>query len=38
MMNDPKGIEAEFGYQKTAKGYDVPTKVIAPVAAEVGTP
>jgi uncharacterized metal-binding protein len=36
MVNDPKGIEAEFGYQKTVKGYDVPTKVIAPVAVEVG--
>jgi uncharacterized metal-binding protein len=37
IVNDPKGIEAEFGYQKTAKGYDVPTKQIAPVAVEVGS-
>jgi uncharacterized metal-binding protein len=26
IVNDPKGIEQEFGYQKTAKGFDVPTK------------
>jgi uncharacterized metal-binding protein len=38
MVNDPKGIEAEFGYQKTAKGYDVPTKVITPATAEAGSP
>ena len=26
IVNDPKGIEAEFGYQKTAKGFDVATR------------
>lgn len=26
VVNDPKGIEEYFGFQKTAKGFDVPTK------------
>ncbi len=30
VVNDPKGIEADFGYQKTAKGFDVPTKTPHP--------
>ncbi len=37
IVNDPKGIEADFGYQKTAKGFDVPTKTIAAPAAVGGS-
>jgi uncharacterized metal-binding protein len=38
VVNDPKGIEADFGFQKTAKGFDVPTRRIDeanPAAMEV---
>jgi len=35
VVNDPKGIEEYFGFQKTAKGFDVPTK--QPATAAVGT-
>jgi uncharacterized metal-binding protein len=37
MVNDPKGIEAEFGFQKTAKGFDVPTAARG-IALEKSTP
>lgn len=36
VVNDPKGIEAAFGFQKTAKGFDVPTKSSVAAVAAVG--
>jgi hypothetical protein len=35
IVNDPKGIEADFGYQKTAKGFDIATKQV-PLAPQSG--